>query len=539
MSLNEVGIYSSLKLGRDNVPESDWPCLLYLGPKQFGINDSLTVTGNVGIGTATLENPEGWSRILDLLGVTDAKLSVRTAKIDGRVSVHEKGCWGSPAGAMFLGTKTNHALSFGTKAATQMTILGNGNVGIGTITPGAKLEVNGNVKATSFLGDGSNLTGVVKNLDLAVKKAGDTMTGSLTIQNNLTVTGNIGIATTAATTERLEVNGNVKATSFLGDGSNLTGVVKKTGDTMTGALTIQNNLTVNGKMSVSDGVIQKGGNTITTTNDLGLYSQTSNWVRFVTNNAPFKFYSDGGAGTNPIVVLEDNGQLTVTGNIGIGTNIPTKAKVHIEGAISYTQPGGYRFMRRDKVDQIDSFNMPYSLYASGAIIASECHAFSDERIKEIYNRSDSQEDLKTLLQIEVTDYSYKDKIAKGNGKHKKVIGQQIAKVFPQAVSTNTDVVSDILQFATLSEGWVTLTNHGLKTGERVKLIWGEDNSQIFTIEAVTSDTFQIALDYCGDIFVYGREVNDFHVVDYDALSMLDISATQALYKIILTGGQAS
>ncbi|MCZ8222595.1 MAG: tail fiber domain-containing protein [Microcystis sp. LE19-84.1B] len=225
MSLNEVGIYSSLKLGRDNVPESDWPCLLYGGPKQFGINDSLTVTGNVGIGTTTLENPEGWSRILDLLGVTDAKLSVRTAKIDGRVSVHEKGCWGSPAGAMILGTKTNHALSFGTNATTKMTILGNGNVGIGTITPGAKLEVSG----------------------------------------NLTVTGNISIATTAAPTERLEVNGNVKATSFLGDGSNLTGVVKnldlavkKAGDTMSGALTIQNSLSVTGEIIA--GSIKWGNN---------------------------------------------------------------------------------------------------------------------------------------------------------------------------------------------------------------------------------------------------------------------------------------
>jgi hypothetical protein len=32
--------------------------------------------------------------------------------------------------------------------------------------------------------------------------------------------------------------------------------------------------------------------------------------------------------------------------------------------------------------------------------------------------------------------------------------------------------------------------------------------------------------------VYGREIDDFHVVDYDALSMLHISATQELYKII-------
>ena len=34
----------------------------------------------------------------------------------------------------------------------------------------------------------------------------------------------------------------------------------------------------------------------------------------------------------------------------------------------------------------------------------------------------------------------------------------------------------------------------------------------------------------GNIFVYGKEVNDFHTVDYEALSTLNISATQALVK---------
>ena len=32
------------------------------------------------------------------------------------------------------------------------------------------------------------------------------------------------------------------------------------------------------------------------------------------------------------------------------------------------------------------------------------------------------------------------------------------------------------------------------------------------------------------VFVYGKQVNDFHIVDYDALSMLNVSATQALSK---------
>jgi hypothetical protein len=33
-----------------------------------------------------------------------------------------------------------------------------------------------------------------------------------------------------------------------------------------------------------------------------------------------------------------------------------------------------------------------------------------------------------------------------------------------------------------------------------------------------------------EIFVYGKEVIDFHIVDYEALSTLNISATQELSK---------
>ena len=88
--------------------------------------------------------------------------------------------------------------------------------GLGIEQPQERLEVNGNVKATSFQGDGSNLTGVVKNLDLAVKKAGDTMTGALTIQNSLTVTGNLSV------TNVLEIGGGNLDRDWMQKGINIT-----------------------------------------------------------------------------------------------------------------------------------------------------------------------------------------------------------------------------------------------------------------------------------------------------------------------------
>lgn len=36
----------------------------------------------------------------------------------------------------------------------------------------------------------------------------------------------------------------------------------------------------------------------------------------------------------------------------------------------------------------------------------------------------------------------------------------------------------------------------------------------------------------GNVFVYGKQVDDFHTVDYEAIAMLNVSATQELLKRI-------
>lgn len=153
---------------------------------------------------------------------------------------------------------------------------------------------------------------------------------------------------------------------------------------------------------------------------------------------------------------------------------------------------------------------------------------SDRRIKNVVGVSDSRRDLSILNKIEITDYFFKDP-SKGDTPQKRVIGQQVAAVFPQAVSKCKDVVPDILQTAAADKGWVRLQGHGLKPGDKVQLRFGE-KTEILEVTEATADGFRVASDKSGEVFVYGREVPDFHAVDYDAIAMLNVSATQELSK---------
>jgi hypothetical protein len=92
-----------------------------------------------------------------------------------------------------------------------------------------------------------------------------------------------------------------------------------------GTTTPLQKLDVNGRMHIRDGVIQKGGAAITTTSDLGLYSLDINsWMRFVTNNQPIKFYSDGGTnpiGINSLLSIEPAGTINIRSLQGAGTRM--------------------------------------------------------------------------------------------------------------------------------------------------------------------------------------------------------------------------
>jgi hypothetical protein len=81
-----------------------------------------------------------------------------------------------------------------------------------------------------------------------------------------------------------------------------------------------------------------------------------------------------------------------------------------------------------------------------------------------------------LRQIEVTNFTYIDKVTQGSDIHKKVIAQQVEKLLPEAVQKRTTFLPDIYALAIKIERVdnryvVTLPKaHGLSNGDKVRLI---------------------------------------------------------------------
>ncbi len=237
------------------------------------------------------------------------------------------------------------------------------------------------------------------------------------------------------------------------------------------------------------------------------------------------FYSNAGSADDPDMVID------ATGKVGIGTTNPQNGILEVSGtAGTYPITSQYGFLFTSGAGSNPSASNTYSIFASGAIAASDFNALSDRRIKNVQGVSNGSQDLLTLMQVQITDYQHIDTIQKGNTRVKKVIAQQIAKVYPQAVKKNLiQVVPDIYQRADLKDGWIMLATD-LQAGERVKLIT-EHASEVYEVSAVQEDRFQVnapdsRFSAPGSAFVYGREVDDFHTVDYEAISMLNVSATQ-------------
>ncbi len=335
------------------------------------------------------------------------------------------------------------------------------------------------------------------------------------------------------------------------------------------ALTNATAIGANAKVGSSNSLVL--GGTGANAVNVGIGTSTPNNKLQIGSMGPTGFNGNDlsiGNGTNATGFFQSNSYLQVAsstdialmprnaaGRVGINTSTP-RAPLDVENSTTVTLPSstlsGYAFYAIQisgggLAGDAGAINTPtdgnVSIYASNRVLASEFDAFSDARIKNIIGISNPINDLKTINALHITDYTMKDKVKYGNKPFKKVIAQEVEKVFPQVISKHTDFIPNVYQLTSKVEKVANGLrlhfdkNHNI-TGKAKKLqllLSAKEGMQQFSIVAVPDDKDVIidATDLNTDkIFVYGEEVNDFRTVDYEGLTTLNISATQELSKLI-------
>ncbi len=201
----------------------------------------------------------------------------------------------------------------------------NGNIGVGSATPGQKLDVGGTVRATSFLGDGSQLTGITSAWTQSGNKLYPVAIGSNVGIGTSNPTAQLTIGSTGQTT--INSSGVYSSSANISTSSN----ISATGSgTITGLMNYQNGNTMTD--ASSDFYMGRGGSTgdfIDSSGSRGnfgdiLRSQGGGfngvlWTTFPTINSASTFNRT--AYYSSATVISGGSDFTNGTNIGIGTTL--------------------------------------------------------------------------------------------------------------------------------------------------------------------------------------------------------------------------
>ncbi len=178
------------------------------------------------------------------------------------------------------------------------------------------------------------------------------------------------------------------------------------------------------------------------------------------------------------------------------------------------------------------------IYVEGmAVDAASYITQSDRRIKTNFFRPESLSGLNLLKQLKVTDYQYLDK-RNGGKTVKGFIAQEVKEVLPDAINYSAGFIPSILSTplaATMLNGQLRIempNPHDLKKGDKVRIFSPGSQEEVTVLEVASETAFLIEnwSKTTENLFVYGKEIPDFHGIDFDQVTALNVSATQELAR---------
>ncbi len=437
----------------------------------------------------------------------------------------------------------DNIIQLATNGSTRMTINQSGNVGIGTANPGYPLVVN----YTNILG-GVNETGIYINntvktnssqLSLAAGNVysiisnGSLSANTFQIYNSsrtlapftITSAGNVGIGATDPywTLSTRYAGGNDSSTATkLNFGAEI------------------NNSTASGPNNRPNLLLFTDNNS--TQGAMGAYRRT--FDTDFTGGLVFYVASQpaGYTPNRPTTTAQASGSLTEAmridpnGRVGIGIVSPSYP-LHVVGSTSATSTFKYiNYASTPNWTSITGqFTITLGIYAALPIGTGDSFVlFSDERIKK------EEQPTKTYLEVvdsvAVKTFSYIDQVQYGPQKRVGFFAQEVEKVLPDAVTKTKDFIPNIFQKCSAEGNCVTVVNHGLAEGTKVRVFSGQNKIES-NVHVIDENTIELENTLENEVFVVGTEVDDFRVLNYDYMSSVAFGGLKELSAIVKTQAQ--
>ena len=186
-----------------------------------------------------------------------------------------------------------------------------------------------------------------------------------------------------------------------------------------------------------------------------------------------------------------------------------------------------------------------SIVSEHAMLGTAFVGRSDERIKKNIVDISDNEALEILRQIQPKKYEYKDVLNKPIGIIYGYIAQQIDEVLPYAVSKFTEYIPNVYNIADVSmnaENKYTLNINNYDTANLdpsstvLKIFDGCFNEIIVNIDSIVDGSnivIEEDISYADlhdnrKVFVHGQEVNDFRILNKEAINVITLSSLQEL-----------
>ena len=382
------------------------------------------------------------------------------------------------------------------------------------------VTILGNLTADNFSGSGGSIYTHPENITLTnlsvsgLSNLSTTNVSALNSTGNIKVDGNLGVGVDPEHGFKLDVDGIINGTDNLyidgnvGIGTtnpsyplHINGSVMLLEGSSTSLLRCK--LTSNNYNQRVLEYTQNGRVKIGTLDNVGGSANVYDKALFLqaTSGSPIYFYS----GNTQRMYLSPTGQL------GIGTSSPN-VTLDVNGDLNY----------------------------SGSITN-----VSDRRIKKDITDIDDGDALNMIRQLQPKTYKYIDNEKLTNSTVYGYIAQEVASIIPNSVKIKSDFIPNILRTCICSTQIIdnTTTNFivpeifdNVSVGDRIKFKYNETYHQS-TVSYITSNSTTILfkdnidnddLSNISDIFIYGKQVNDFHTMNKNAIFTVATAALQEL-----------